>query len=279
MEEKLYKAYMEAAETLRCYSATWLKRAVARYEATGEEPYIPVRIGQTALALWKLAKLLIDQSRKKAGRKASCIESPYSTPVFNTGQGKEERNEKSKEVSPTPPLEKKKEKKEEKQSPQRVPVCACAKGDERGEETQAAEPVVCVKLKDDGPSTSRHRMAMVHDYYNAAAGGKLVPLPPLTERLVRSMAIALRGYKDGEIRHAIDRAAASNVLSGREGRGFRADFFWVFNNRNYSRIESGFYDNKENFVPGSGTAEFVALRFREEQLGEGSKAEVERTLW
>ncbi len=259
-------------DSLRCYSAAWLKRAVARYEATGEEPYIPVRMGETARAVWTLIKTLIDEGRQSGEGSATRIEPAYSTPVLNTGCGKKDRKKQSKEVSPTPPLEKKKRKKEKKAS---APACSACGSDE-------ATPGGCSDGSSRPPSEpqpSASCVAMVHDYYNAAAAAGLVPLPPLDRRLARSMESALRGYGYKEITRVIDRAAASDILAGKAGRGFKADFFWIFETRHFTRIESGFYDNKKTVGRNGDAIRLLVGKYRDEQLGIGCKAEVERTLW
>ncbi len=259
-------------DSLRCYSATWLKRAVARYEATGEEPYIPVRIGETASALWMLIKTLVDEGRQEAGGNAARIEPPYSTPVFNTGCGKKDRKKQSKELSPTPPIEKKKRKKEKKAS---APACGAC-----GDEGDAARDGTSGSgVPQSSPQPPASLVTMVHAYYNAAAAAGLVPLPPLDRRLAHSMERALQGYGYKETARAIDRAAACDILTGKTGRGFRADFFWIFEMRHFTRIESGFYDNKKTIGRNGDAIRLLAGKYREEQLGIGCKAEVERTLW
>ncbi len=273
MNPQIRKSCEEMIDSLRCYSAMWLKRAIARYEATGEEPYVPVRIGNTAKTMWHLVKNLIDEDKKSRKNNPKRNEPPYSTPVFNTGCEKKERKNERKELSPTPPIEKKEIKKEKNSL---SPAHACVHEGE-GELSQAADHE---KQPEPLYPVNQSRASMVHDYYNQVAkAAGLVPLPPLSQRLASNMAAVLRGFSNKEITHAIERASRSDTLSGRKEHGFRADFFWIFETKHYTRIESGFYDNKETVDPDREAVRLLADKYRDEQLGTGCEAEVERTLW
>lgn len=273
MNPQIRQTCEEMIDSLRCYSATWIRRAAARYEATGEEPYVPNRIGNTAKAIWKLLKMLIDEDKKSRKNSRKRNEPPYSTPVFNTACEKKERQKERKELSPTPPIEKK-EIKERKNSPSHAHACA-SEGEEGIHRSETPEE----KPASLHPVTES-RASMAHDYYNqVAAAAGLVPLPPLTRRLISNMATVLRGFSDREITRAIDRASRCDTLCGRKEHGFRADFFWIFETKHYTRIESGFYDNKETVGPDRDAIRLLADKYREEQLGTGCEAEVDQTLW
>ena len=274
MNENIRKSCESMMDTLRCYSATWLRRAAARYEATGEEPYVPVRISNTAKAMWKLMKALIDEDKKSRKNSPKRNEPPYSTPVFNTGCEKKERKNERKELSPTPPIEKKEIKKEKNSL---LPAHACVRTGEG--ETKTPQPDMHNREQAPHPATEA-RASMVHGYYNQIAGvAGLLPLPPLSRRLTDNMTAVLRGYSDKEIARAIERASRSDTLCGRRKHGFRADFFWIFETKHYTRIESGFYDNKETVDTDREAIRLLADKYRDEQLGTGCEAEVDQTLW
>lgn len=52
-----------------------------------------------------------------------------------------------------------------------------------------------------------------------------------------------REYGKQEVMNVIHRVVASDFLSGRSGRGFRASFNWIFNATNFLKIIEGTYDN------------------------------------
>lgn len=205
--------------------------AIIRYASTGTLP----ELKPLARMAFGFVRLQIDEQAERMRLEASdgpLVPIGENSPRGGESGGGGKEREREKEESPAPPYEEKEKEKEKVE----------------GEATASLSP--SSKEESDAVEEAHAREARAVDwqalasYWNERRGA----MPRLTvwsER--RRAAVRARMRESGGmegVRAVIDRAAASDFLQGRNGRGFVADFDWVMKPSNFCKVADGNYDNR-----------------------------------
>lgn len=122
---------------------------------------------------------------------------------------------------------------------------------------------------EDNPKTNYQGLK---DYYNSyCKNTNLVKCSRLTDKRKAAIRARIHEFGKKQVALAIQKAAASSFLNGRNDRDWRADFDFVFNANKMARILEGKYDDRERTTTFE-TGRNIAGTAAERQLQAGAKA-------
>ncbi len=90
-------------------------------------------------------------------------------------------------------------------------------------------------------------MDAVFEYYNNNCGS-LPKIQKMTKQRKQAVSARCKEYGKDAIVKVIKMAAASDFLTGKNDKGWTANFDWIFNVNRFVKIIEGNYTNKEKFV-------------------------------
>lgn len=143
------------------------------------------------------------------------------------------------------------------ESSDRYPVGATATDRKRAQANEAYKDKEKDKEKEkdgeesaSGEAPKKAGLSSLPDYngvmqvFNKTFGGKLPLVEKMTERRRAAVKARMAEYGADAVGRAFLKVLASPFLLGRNGRGWRADFDWIFSPGNFTKILEGTYDDR-----------------------------------
>lgn len=204
-----------------------LLEALFNYAETGEKPQLDDIVRIVFLCITKDIDRMwakydaISEKRRLAGRKGGA-------PKGNSNASKNKQNEQELDFGDN-------DEKEEEQERQ---------VSDSKEESPAKEE----KSEEELPKGVTIDYGKLLHYFNTKMEGQVIPaISLITSKRKQSINARCREYGKNAIFEVINKAAQSDFLNGKNDKGWRADFDWLFRPNNFPKVLEGNYDKgKDN---------------------------------
>jgi hypothetical protein len=226
-----------------CPRTAWeMQRLVEKYLATGTEPYINKRMGQTPCAALRLIFSNISLT-SQLNRSIKPLNQVEEAP-----KGNDKEQTKKETLSPAPPIigrsKREKEKENAEECPPPPPARARVRQTSFHKENNSLPEGVTNKGKEK-EEVNEEAQALI-DYYNGhIEGSKLAKVFAPYPDLLDEAAKALRLLGPEKAHKVIDVAVNTPFLNGENKYGFIGSFNWIFRDRHYYKILNHEYDEHE----------------------------------